>query len=137
MAVRSYSRGEKNVIFDSDVDGESLNSVGDELWFTPYIHGDQLPEKMSWEIIISGSGLGGAVDLEGTLGQEHSIIASAAVLSVKAARGGPTWFQLDTILMTTGSSLKFVVDKKVRAVRIRVSTALTGTAPRAIVAVSA
>ena len=137
MAVRSYSRGEKNVIFDSDDDGTSLNSVGDELWFTPYIHGDQLPEKMSWEIIITGGSPTGDVDLEGTLGQEHSIVASAATLSVKAASGGPTWFQLDTILMTDGSSLKFVVDKKVRAVRIRVSTALAGTAPRAIVAVSA
>jgi hypothetical protein len=138
MAVRSYSRGEKNVIFDSDDAGLGLNSTGDELWLTPYIHGDQLPEKLSWEIIMSGTFTAGAVDLEGTLGQEHSIVASAAVLSVKAASGGPNWFQIDTIPLTTGgSTLRFVTDKKVRAVRIRVSTAVTGTTPRAIVAVAA
>ena len=139
MAVRSYSRGEKNVIFDSDVDGTSLNSVGDELWFTPYIHGDQLPEKFSWEIIISGTGPTGDVDLEGTLGQEHSIVASAAVLSVKAASGGPNWFQLDTFDINTvgGSVLRFIVDKKVRAVRVRVSTVFGGTTPRVIIAVAA
>ena len=137
MAVRSYSRGEKNVIFDSDVDGVTLDSVGDELWFTPYIHGDQLPEKLSWEIIITGTLPTGDVDLEGTLGQEHSIIASAATLSVKAASGGPTWFQLDTYDISTPNTLRFVTDKKVRAIRVRVSTVFGGTTPRVIVAAAA
>ena len=137
MSVRSYSRGEKNVIFDSDVDGESLNSVGDELWLTPYIHGDQLPEKLTWEVIVSGGSPVGDVDLEGTLGQEHSY-EGPATLATKSASGGPDWFQLDTLdLAVDGSSLKFVTDKKVRAVRVRVSTAFTGTNPRAIVAVAA
>lgn len=136
MAVRSYSRGEKNVIFDSDNDGTGLNSTGDELWFTPYIHGDQLPEKLSWEIIVSGTFTAGAVDLEGTLGQEHSI-EGPAPLSDRSASGGPTWFQLDTHVPSGGTTLRFVTDKKVRAVRIRVSTAFTGTTPRAIVAVAA
>ncbi len=137
MAVRSYSRGEKNVIFDSDADGTTVGSTGDELWFTPYIHGDQLPEKLTWEIIISGASPTGAIDLEGTLGQEHSIVASAATLSVKAASGGPTWFQLDTYTIDGLSTIKFVVDKKVRAIRIRVSTIFAGTTPRAIVAAAA
>lgn len=136
MAVRSYSRGEKNVIFDSDADGEALNSVGDELWFTPYIHGDQLPEKLSWEIIISGGSPVGDVDLEGTLGQEHSY-EGPATLATKSASAGPDWFQLDTYALAGLSTLRFVTDKKVRAVRVRVSTAFTGTNPRAIVAVAA
>ena len=137
MAVRSYSRGEKNVIFDSDDDGLTSGSLGDELWLTPYIHGDQLPEKTTWEIVNSGTVSAGAVDLEGTLGQEHSIIASAAVLSVKAASGGPTWFQLDTYIVSGGSTIRFVTDKKVRAVRVRVSTTITGAGARVVVAVAA
>ena len=136
MAVRSYSRGEKNVIFDSDVDGLAQESTGDELWFTPYIHGDQLPEKMTWEVFLSGSTLTGTVNLEGTLGQEHSI-EGPAVLADRAASPGPIWEQLDSHDISTGAITKFVVDKKVRAVRVRVSAILAGTTPRAVVAVAA
>jgi len=136
MAVRSYSRGEKNVIFDSDNDGLAQESTGDELWLTPYIHGDQLPEKLTWEIIISGTLPTGNVDLEGTLGQEHSI-EGPAPLSDRSASGGPNWFQLDTYDVSSLSTIRFVTDKKVRAVRLRVSTILAGTTPRTIVAVSA
>ncbi len=136
MAVRSYSRGEKNVIFDSDNDGTVLGNVGDELWFTPYIHGDQLPEKLTWEIIITGGTPTGVVDLEGTLGQEHSI-EGPQPLGDRSVSGGPTWFQIDTFDISGSSAIRFVVDKKVRAIRIRVSTTFGGTTPRAIIAAAA
>ena len=135
MAIRSYSRGEKNVIFDSDNDGTTSGSTGDELWFVPYAK-KELPAKSTWELIISGTLPTGAVDLEGTLGQEHSITGPQP-LGDRAASGGPNWFQLDTYDISGLSTIRFVVDEKVRALRIRVSTTFGGTTPRAIVAVVA
>jgi hypothetical protein len=133
MSDLSYGRGEKKVVFDSNAHGLTLNSVGDNLWFPPFPD-TRLPGRMSWEIDVSGTISAGAVDLEGSLGQESGLEGPTVT---KAASTGPLWFQLGSYTLTGGDSLQFTVDKKVRAVRVRVSTAITGTTPRAIVSVSA
>ena len=137
MVVLSYERGRKQVIFDSagtlSSGGIAINSLGDELWFMPLKSQSDLPEKFTWEIISSGTVTTGQIDLEATLGQQEGF--SGPSVHGDRVASGVTWQQLTQTAEPAVTSLNFEVDKKVRALRIRLNTALTGGG-RLIVAVS-
>ncbi len=138
MTVFSYERGSKKVIFDSDgvlaSGADALNSLGDELWFMPFKGQSELPEKLTWEVLSSGTVTTGGLDLEGTLGQEEGF-SGPSVHGDKAA-SGLAWQQIDLDAGPLNANvLRHVTDKKVRAVRVKVTTIIAGGG-RLIVAVS-